>query len=75
MEKDERAALAARLKAFLLATEKKYLDGIADNLIHEAEVKTAILSDNEAREPEFVFISYLLPLHLETSLNELVNGC
>lgn len=59
MEKEERAALAARLKAFLLATEKKYLDGIADNLIYEAEVKTAILSDNEAREPEFVFISYL----------------
>ena len=62
MEKEERAALAARLKAFLLATEKNYLDGIADNLIHEAEVKTAILSDNEAREPEFVFISYLSPL-------------
>ena len=59
MEKEERAALAARLKAFLLATEKNYLDGIADNLIHQAEVKTAILSDNEAREPEFVFISYL----------------
>lgn len=59
MKEEERAALAARLKAFLMATGKKYLDGIVDNLIHAAEVKTAILSDEEAREPEFVFISYL----------------
>lgn len=57
MKEVERAALAARLKAFLMATEKIYLDGIADNLIHEVEVTTAILSDNEARVPEFVFIS------------------
>jgi hypothetical protein len=59
MKEEERAALAARLNAFLKATEKNYLDGIVDNLIHEAECKTAILSDEEAREPEFVFISYL----------------
>ena len=31
---EERAALAARLNAFLKATEKNYLDGIVDNLIH-----------------------------------------
>lgn len=59
MKEEERATLAARLNAFLKATEKNYLDGIVDNLIHEAECKTAILFDEEAREPEFVFISYL----------------
>ena len=59
MKEEERAVLAARLNAFLKATEKNYLDRIVDNLIQEAECKTAILSDEEAKEPEFVFISYL----------------
>lgn len=59
MKEEERAALAARLKAFLMATGKKYLDGIVDNLVLEAEYKIAILSDEEAKEPDFVFISYL----------------
>lgn len=43
MKEEERAALTARLYAFLKATEKNYLDGIVDNLIQEAECKTAIL--------------------------------
>lgn len=59
MKEEKRVVLAARLDAFLKATGKKYLDGILDNLIHPAEIKTAILSDEEAKEPEFVFISYL----------------
>lgn len=33
MKEEERAALTARLYAFLKATEKNYLDGIVDNLI------------------------------------------
>lgn len=49
MKAEKRAALAARYDAFLKATEKNYLDGILDNQIQEAESKTAILSDEEAK--------------------------
>lgn len=63
MKEEERAALAANLNAFIKATGRNYLDGIADNLIQQAEYQTAILSDEEAKEPEFVFISYLKELN------------
>lgn len=47
MKEEERAVLTARLDAFLKATGKNYLDGVLNNLIQEAECKTAILSDEE----------------------------
>ena len=59
MKKEDRAALAANLNTFIKATGRTYLGGIADNLIQEVECQTAILSDEEAKEPDFVFVSYL----------------